>query len=239
MNFTTSRYSAVKIACGMGDRGTSRLGSTDARDAASRAPAPTDHGQHRAVAAAAADGEEAHRAKLGHARRHKRPDCETPEHPAEEHSAVAVARHTAPRRRAGIDRETLETLIVREWTKTLRGPYDWGDWPLARYTLDARLLEALDRNLGISAQALARACAMVACGRAPRLRSLDPRERLDRDGQPLVRSDGATAWCCNLRRSALAGPQLYYWICPSGRIEFEAVAAPEEHTATQDGPWRG
>ena len=225
----------------MGDRSTGRLGSRDASRDAGGAAAGYD--KHPVAAAAPGEGEEAHRAKLAPARRHKRPACETPESAEEVGVGTASgAARAAPRRRPAVDRETFEMLIVREWTKTLRGPYDWGEWPLARYTLDARVLEALELYPGISATGLARACAMVACGRAPRLRSLDPQQRLDGDGQPLVRADGAAAWRCNVRRrNAPDGLALHYWVYPGvgGRIEFEAVAAPDENTATQGRPWHG
>ncbi len=163
------------------------------------------------------------------------------------HPRRGAARHAA------LDREALEILIVQQWTKTLRGPYDWGDWPLARYTLGEGILSAAERYAGSSARCtnsaverLAWVCAMVACGRAPRLRSIQPRPRSVDYGEvrpagateatearpasvrdvQLVRADGALAWCCNLERDAVDGPQLHYWIHPSGSIEFEAVCGP-------------
>jgi hypothetical protein len=128
-----------------------------------------------------------------------------------------------------LDREALDVLIVQQWTKTLRGPYDWGDWPLARYTLGAGVLSAAERYASGSTSCtssavdrLAWVCAMVACGRAPRLRSIELHPRGDGE-QQLVRADGARAWRCNLERDALEGPQLHYWIHPSGLVEFESV----------------
>ena len=131
-----------------------------------------------------------------------------------------------------LDLQGLDVLIVQQWTKTLRGPYDWGDWPLARYTLGADVLSAAEGRAGASvrcgttpAEQLAWACAMVACGRAPRLRSLDPRPlTADSEGQQLVRADGARGWRCNVLRDASEGPQLQYWIHPSGLVEFETIA---------------
>lgn len=251
----------------MTNRGAGRLGSGDSRDG-SRAAVPVGVDAHRAKVPAPADGEEAHRAKLAPARRHKRPACETelpgretPQEAPEVGAGDAVpSTEPASRRRGGVDRDQFETLIIREWTKTLKGPYDWADWPLARYTFAAGFLDAFEQQRGLSAVALARACAMVACGRAERLRSIDPRPRLDADGSPLSRPDGATAWCCNLRRDALAGHQLHYWVSPIGRIEFETVTAPDKSAeeavtapgegtegtvtvdvsaTTQDRPWRG
>jgi hypothetical protein len=132
----------------------------------------------------------------------------------------------------GLDREAFDVLIVQQWTKTLRGPYDWGDWPLARYTLGAEVLSAVERYASGSARCtssavdrLAWVCAMVACGRAQRLRSIQARPRGGE--QQLVRADGACAWRCNLEREALDGPQLHYWIHPSGLVEFEAVSAED------------
>jgi hypothetical protein len=137
-----------------------------------------------------------------------------------------------PRRgavRTALDGESLDVLIVQQWTKTLRGPYDWGDWPLARYTLGEDVLSAAERYAGGSARCtssaverLAWVCAMVACGRAARLRSIQIQPRGGEERQ-LVREDGARAWRCNLERDALDGPQLHYWTHPSGLVEFESV----------------
>jgi hypothetical protein len=214
---------------------------------AGRAALPVGIEGHRTGGPAPTDGEETHRAKLAHARRQKRPACETelpardtPEGAEELDTGSATPNADAvTQRRPVLDRELFETLIVRAWTKTLKGPYDWADWPLARYTFEDGLLDAVEEHRGLSATALARACAMVACGRAARLRSMDPQPRLDPDGSPLTRADGAAAWRCNLRRDALVGPQLHYWICPGGRIEFDAVTALGESACTQDRPWRG
>jgi hypothetical protein len=150
-------------------------------------------------------------------------------------------------RHAALDREALEILIVQQWTKTLRGPYDWGDWPLARYTLGEGVVSTAERYAGSSARCassaverLAWVCAMIACGRAPRLRSIQARPCCAECGEAcldgpcesrsaapgdaqLVRADGASAWCCNLERDAIDGPQLRYWVHPSGSIEFDAV----------------
>jgi hypothetical protein len=150
-------------------------------------------------------------------------------------------------RHAALDREALEILIVQQWTKTLRGPYDWGDWPLARYTLGEGVLSAAERYAGAAARCtdsgverLAWVCAMIACGRAPRLRSIEARPRCAEDARDLrdaedaprargaddvqlIRADGALAWCCNLERETIDGPQLHYWVHPSGSIEFETV----------------
>ncbi len=142
-----------------------------------------------------------------------------------------------PRRadtRAGVlDREALDVLIVQQWTKTLRGPYDWGDWPLARYTLGEGVLRAVEQRASSSARCadpaathLAWVCAMVACGRAPRLRSIAPAPLMDVAGaEQLVRADGARGWRCNLERDAPGGPQLHYWVHPGGLVEFDTVAA--------------
>jgi hypothetical protein len=150
-------------------------------------------------------------------------------------------------RHATLDREALEILIVQQWTKTLRGPYDWGDWPLARYTLGEGVINAAERYAGTAARCtnsaverLAWVCAMIACGRASRLHSIKALPRgvdcgeahpdglceprcTGADGPQLIRADGALAWRCNLERDAVDGPQLHYWVHPSGSIEFEAV----------------
>jgi hypothetical protein len=139
-------------------------------------------------------------------------------------------------RKAVLDMGGLDVLIVQQWTKTLRGPYDWGDWPLARYTLGAEVLrfaEGSAGNLvrceGPVVEQLAWACAMVACGRAPRLRSLDPRPLTGGElEQQLIRADGARGWRCNILRDTTAGPQLHYWINPLGHVEFETIAEQVE-----------
>lgn len=140
-------------------------------------------------------------------------------------------------RNAALDREALDTMIVQQWTKMLREPYDWAEWPLARYTLGDDVVHSVQGTARATvscthpgALRLAWVCAMVASGRAQRLRSLETATLTDpaSDGEkPLVRSDGACAWRCNLRRSAPEGPQLYYWVHPSGLIEFEAVRLKE------------
>ncbi len=133
-------------------------------------------------------------------------------------------------RSAALDREALEVLIVQQWTKMLRDPYDWAEWPLARYTLSADVVDSVRGAAHAAvhcthpgAERLAWACAMVACGRAPRLRSLDPSPLLDEDGEELVRADGARGWRCNVKRGASDGPQLRYWVHPTGLVEFDAV----------------
>jgi hypothetical protein len=149
-----------------------------------------------------------------------------------------------PPRRAGAakgvsEMEPLDVLIVQQWTKSLKGPYDWGDWPLARYTIGAGVLRAAERSASTSARRvspavrrLAWACAMVACGRAQRLRSLDPRPQRDDSDEPIVRSDGSRGWLCNLERDNPEGPRLHYWVQPSGRIEFDTVLAPSQEPCT-------
>jgi hypothetical protein len=220
---------------------------------------PRLHGAKRA----AAGGD----APAARAARGRRPKCG----PDGESSGGPEDGSTHPRRGAvrqtSLDREAFDVLIVQQWTKTLRGPYDWGDWPLARYTLGAGVLSAAERYAGGAARCegsavdhLAWVCAMVACGRAPRLRSIRARPRGEGSGetsssvaaperalagaaagvrgvaetrsptrvgvdeQQLVRADGACAWRCNVERDVLDGPQLHYWIHPSGLVEFEAVS---------------
>jgi hypothetical protein len=141
-------------------------------------------------------------------------------------------------RSSAVDREALDIMIVQQWTKTLRGPYDWGDWPLARYTLGEGVLRAVQRQANAPARCadpaatrLAWVCAMVACGRAPRLRSIAPSPLRGATGAELVRSDGARGWRCNLERDAPGGPQLHYWVHPSGQVEFDTVLARGESAA--------
>ncbi len=139
-------------------------------------------------------------------------------------------------RSAAPDIEMLETLIVQQWTKTLQGPFDWGEWPLARYRLgDGVVRAAADRGAFArcsstgGAERLAWVCAMVACGRAERIGSLDPSPLCNQlDGVQIVRADGARGWRCNIERDAPRGSKLHYWVYPSGLIEFNAVLAHDE-----------
>jgi hypothetical protein len=140
-------------------------------------------------------------------------------------------------RDGALDREALDVLIVQQWTKMLKDPYDWAEWPLARYTLGEDVVRAAGGAASATvrcprpeARRLAWVCAMVACGRAPRLRSLDPSPLLEAsDGaEQLIRADGARGWHCNVKRNASEGPQLRYWIHPSGLVEFDAVCRREE-----------
>jgi hypothetical protein len=181
---------------------------------------------HSSGKPAPVDGGDAHRAKVAPAHRRKRPVCTVLDGVEEVGAPAARSESRRPRK---LEQELLETLIVRAWTKTLKGPYDWGDWPLARYTLGPEFLGEVERHTGRSASGVAWVCAMIACGRAPRLRSLDPQPLLgDGEDRQRVRSDGAAGWRCNLKRNAPEGPQLHYWIHPAGQIEFETVGAPRE-----------
>jgi hypothetical protein len=165
----------------------------------------------------------------------RRPACGADREPTALEDGGAQPRR-ADIRNGALDLQALDTLIVQQWTKTLRGPYDWGDWPLARYTLGAGVLRTMQRHAGASvrcvvspaATRLAWVCAMIACGRATRLRSLDPSPLLGTGEEQLVRSDGARGWRCNLERDAPHGPQLRYWVHPSGLIEFATVSRYDE-----------
>jgi hypothetical protein len=137
-------------------------------------------------------------------------------------------------RDGALDHDAFDILIVQQWTKMLKEPYDWAEWPLARYTLGADVVRALQgpasatvRCTHPEARRLAWVCAMVACGRAPRLRSLDPSPLLSGEEQ-LIRADGARGWRCSIKRDAPDGPQLRYWVHPSGLVEFDAVCRREE-----------
>jgi hypothetical protein len=132
-----------------------------------------------------------------------------------------------------LDAASFDMLIVRQWTKTLQGPFDWGEWPLAPYLLGVGVVRAAaDRGAfarcasSSRAERLAWVCAMVACGRAARICGIDPSPMCEQsDGAQVVRADGALGWCCNVERNSPGGPKLHYWTHTSGLIEFEAVAA--------------
>ncbi|HSZ70479.1 MAG TPA: hypothetical protein VK756_08955 [Solirubrobacteraceae bacterium] len=159
----------------------------------------------------------------------RRPPCGAGGEPAAAQDDGGSRPRRAATRQLRIDRDAFDIMIVQQWTKTLQGPYDWGDWPLARYRLGVGVVSAAEsyasaspRCAGSAVERLAWVCAMVACGRAPRLRSLDAGP-LPAGAAEAARADGARGWRCNLQRDTRGGPQLHYWIHPSGLVEFEAV----------------
>jgi hypothetical protein len=220
----------------MGNRNASRPGGTGGGDRGESQLHASEH-----VAA----GREGPAARVGSRGRRSpcAPDGE-PAGPGELAGKLADGGARARRadtRASVLDREALDVLIVQQWTKTLRGPYDWGDWPLARYTLGEDVLRAVERRASGStrcadpaATRLAWVCAMVACGRAPRLRSIAPSPLGGAaDAEQLVRADGARGWRCNVERDAPNGPQLHYWVHPGGLVEFETIVASAEHGAAR------
>jgi hypothetical protein len=50
-----------------------------------------------------------------------------------------------------------------------------------------------------------------------------------------VRSDGARAWRCNLRRSSPGGPRLHYWVLTDGTIEFASIGYHDDYTMPGSG----
>lgn len=169
--------------------------------------------------------------------RGRRPGWSSEAKPAGVLEESGAQRRRPDTRDGALDREALDVLIVQQWTKILKDPYDWAEWPLARYTLGENVVRAAGglasgtvRCAHPEARRLAWACAMVACGRAQRLRSLDPSplSETSAGAEQLVRPDGARGWRCNVKRGAPDGPQLRYWVHPSGLVEFDAVCRREE-----------
>jgi hypothetical protein len=172
-----------------------------------------------------------------HATRGRRPGWGSDSQGAGTQQEAGAQQRRTDTRSGALDREALDVLIVQQWTKTLEEPYDWAEWPLARYRLGEDVVRAAQGSASAivhcthpGAVRLAWVCAMVACGRAARLRSLDPGPLPDGrgEGEQLVRPDGARGWRCNVKRYAPDGPQLRYWVHPSGTIEFDAVCRHEE-----------
>jgi hypothetical protein len=187
----------------------------------SRAERAGDDDGHRAHTGTQDAASQGKRGTTALPRRERRPSCGHDE-PLETDRAPEAGGPEAPGAR-----ERFDTLIVQQWTKSLKGPFDWGDWPLARYTIGSGVLRSATLDSDAAVRRLAWVCAMVACGRAPQLRGLDPRPLLDRDGRQLERSDGARGWRCNLRRAKPDGSRLQYWVHPSGLIELDAVVGAE------------
>lgn len=120
--------------------------------------------------------------------------------------------------------EALCLVITQQWTQTLTGPYDWGDWPLGRYVFGDEFLRDLRGPNDIENAAWV--CAMVACGLAHEFVELEdqPRTAGPGDGQ-CVRADGAMAYRCTIVSGRGAGSHLDYWRLPSGVFEFASFTA--------------
>jgi hypothetical protein len=118
----------------------------------------------------------------------------------------------------------LDVMIVQQWAQTLAGSYDWGIWPLARYTFSDAFLRHLDGDTDLDD--VAWVCAMVACGLAQEFVELAVEPRLQASsGERLVREDGAHQCRCSIRSGRGKGSQLDFWGLPSGVIEFDAFTA--------------
>jgi hypothetical protein len=129
---------------------------------------------------------------------------------------------------AGMDREAvMQRLICREWLTALAAA-DRRDQALGGYRLAPQFMASVeDRRIATPAARIAFACAMVACGRAPKLPGLEPHPRREGkssggDDPQAVREDGAKAWMCNLGHGRGAA-RLFYWLLPDGLIEFDSV----------------
>ena len=117
--------------------------------------------------------------------------------------------------------QTLHVKIVQEWTATLTGPFDWGDWPLDRYVFGEAFHQSLEHQESLDNAAWV--CAMVACGLAHGFPELDVQPRsVGPGGVQLVRKDGAKGYRCTVVSGRGTGSHLDFWRLPSGVIDFAA-----------------
>jgi hypothetical protein len=114
--------------------------------------------------------------------------------------------------------KALQILMIQKWTATLEDSFDWGEWPLLRYTFGEDFLDRLVDRADLDD--VAWACAMVACRLAEEFKELMVERRVSRpDCRQLTRADGAMGWRCTLTRKTTTA-YLDFWTCPSGSIEF-------------------
>lgn len=134
---------------------------------------------------------------------------------------------------------TLYVLVAQQWVRTLTGPYDWENWPLAPYVFSEMFLRNLEHQDNL--EEVAWICAMIACGLPSEFRELMQRARSNRlSGTQLTRDDGAKGWRCTLTPEIGAGAQLDFWTTLSGVIEFDAftrlslVRVSQRHVAQEE-----
>jgi hypothetical protein len=119
--------------------------------------------------------------------------------------------------------EELHVSIVKQWVQTLKGPYDWGEWPIQRYVVSDKFLRSL---AGQSLDEVAWVCAMVASGLPRGSDTLAVERRVSETGsRTLVRADGAEGWSCTQSREGRAPVLLDFWVLESGVIEFDAFSS--------------
>lgn len=128
--------------------------------------------------------------------------------------------------------KALHLLVVKSWTDTLTGEFDWSHYPLATVTFSEGFVRDLERRRA-PLERVAWVCAMVACGKATTLSGIAPRPLLagssSKPGSSQqVREDDAKGWRCNLKRNAAGGARIHYWVHPTGRIEFDAFGNREQ-----------
>jgi hypothetical protein len=132
----------------------------------------------------------------------------------------------------------LHVLVCREWAGAL-GTTDRAASPLDGYRFGPEFLAGItERRVDVPLERIAWVCAMVACGLAGQLAGLDlhpMREGSGGNDPQRVRSDGARAWRCNLRRSSPGGPRLHYWVLTDGTIEFASIGYHDDYTMPGSG----
>jgi hypothetical protein len=126
----------------------------------------------------------------------------------------------------------LYTLICAAWVAAVPSA-DRTKHPLRAHLLDRQLVEALsEQRIGLSLAWVGYVCAMVACGLPPHLTGIEPQPLREKAARQIVRTDGATGWCCNLQdRDSPDGPRLHYWIRPDGQIHFSGVTGYGDRSA--------
>jgi hypothetical protein len=128
--------------------------------------------------------------------------------------------------------EQLHVLMVREWLEGLTVE-DRRQHPL-RYVLSQQFVQAVESQPQLRIERVAWVCAMVACGYAAKLASLEPHQMLSgAQGSPQIeRADGAKAWRCRAVGAMDGGPRLHYWLRTDQTVEFHDIGA-HDHVAMQ------
>jgi hypothetical protein len=124
--------------------------------------------------------------------------------------------------------QRLHVMITGEWVCALTAT-DRLEYPLGRYVFARQFAGMVEGRRDVPVERVARVCAMVACGRT-RGAGFEI-YALRTGGRPhnpyLVRSDGAGAWRCNLKRTS-NGPRLHYWVLVDGTIEFASIVVHDD-----------
>jgi hypothetical protein len=119
--------------------------------------------------------------------------------------------------------QRLHVMITGEWVCALTAT-DRLEYPLGRYVFGHQFAGMVEGRRDVPIERVARVCALLACGRTRDAGfEIYPLRTGGRAHNPyLLRSDGARAWRCNLKRTS-NGPQLHYWVLIDATIEFASI----------------